>query len=1591
MSQAEAKPRRGVEFAQFLRGFYANVEQEDLAAQDSNQLAAAAWSHLAFAARRRRGHALVRVFNPTLGEHGFSSAHTVVQIVNDDMPFLVDSVGLALTERGLALHLLAHPIFAVTRDGAGHLRRIRGRGEAQAGTKARLESFQYIQIDRLFDAAARDGLRLDILRNLSDVRAACADWGRMQAATRTAAADPNVERGRFDARDLSETRALLAWMGNRHFTFLGYREYRLRGAPGKQSLVPLAASGLGILRANHRHPHSSSPITAADIRRQSKSRDLALVTKANIASTVHRSGFLDYVGVKQFDARGRLIGERRFLGLWTSAAYATNPRDIPLLGHKVARVVEHFALAPDSHDGKALQHILESFPRDELFQASLPELIRLVAGAFGLQERPRVRLLLRRDPFHRFYSCLIFVPREKYNTQVRERIENVVRAAFAALNLESQVQVTQSTLARIHIVARTVPSDSRRIDARAIERDIAAAAKSWADAFKSALLARFDEAYALRLYDGYAPAFPAAYTEDFSADAAAIDVAFLEAVAEQPERLCLDVYRPEPGRKEKVFLKIYRGPAAIPISDLLPMLEHMGLRVIAERPYGLDFADGRHGWIQDLELELRPAAIPTFEQLALEIKSTFTAVWTGKTDNDSLNRLTLYAGVPWRIVSVIRAYGRYLLQTGLPFSQVYIAQVLVQNPGVARLLAEVFVTRFDPGIAVASRPALLARRSARLRAALEHVAGSDEDRILRAFSHAIAATVRTNAYQPAATGQIKDYLSFKIASQELRELPLPKPLYEVFVTSARMEGVHLRMGRVARGGIRWSDRREDYRTEVLGLMKAQNVKNTVIVPVGAKGGFVLKRAPAGSREEQRAEVIACYETLIRGLLDLTDNIVDDKIVAPPRVLRYDPDDPYLVVAADKGTATFSDIANRLSAHYGFWLGDAFASGGSVGYDHKKMAITARGAWECVKRHFREIGVDIQNRPFTVAGIGDMAGDVFGNGMLQSPCIELLAAFNHEHVFLDPKPVAAVSFAERKRLFELPRSTWGDYSRKLISRGGGVYSRAAKSLNLSHEAQALLKLPATATPNEVIRAILQLNVDLLWNGGIGTYVKASHESHADVGDRSNDAVRIDGRELNCRVVGEGGNLGLSQLGRIEYARSGGRLNTDFIDNSAGVNCSDVEVNLKILLNGAVSDREITQTARNRLLVRMTDEVAALVLRNNYLQSQAISAVEWQAKQRLGEDAYLIRALERSIGLNRALEYLPTDEEIAERRKSGEGLTRPEFAIVFSYAKIWAYKALINSDVPEDAYLSTELIHYFPEPMQDRFGVRIRQHRLRREIIATAVTNSLLNRMGPVFPVRAQDDTGADPAAIARAYTIAREVFAVREIWDGIEALDNRIPAAVQCAAVDQTTRILGHMSYWLLANQRGDLDVDSAVRRFRPGAAELMRDLKSVLGSEERARFAAQQRKFVEQHVPEPLATRIASLDALHGALDLAEVAAATGLPIGYAAKAYFDLGERLGLTWIKHQIEALVAEGHWHAVARGTLRDVLYALHRKITAAALRQAGVSAASRVDAWLAGHATEVGYLKGLIVDLRTGSLPDFATLSVALHSVRRLAGE
>jgi glutamate dehydrogenase len=1209
-----------------------------------------------------------------------------------------------------------------------------------------------------------------------------------------------------------------------------------------------------------------------------------------------------------------------------------------------------------------------------------------------------VRLLVRRDPYHRFYSCLVYVPRDRYNTEVRQRIERIALAGFAGTSVESNAQISGASHARLHVVVRTDPNRPHKADFAGIERRIAAAALTWTDSLCAVLIEERGEAAGLALASRYRHAFPLAYQEDVTPAEVLGDLADLERLRQQPRALQLRLHRPAGQKPQRVHLRMLRLAEPVPISDVLPMLENFGLRVISERPYQLAWPEGGAAWIQDFELEHRDALGLDIARVEQNFREGFAAAWSGAVENDGFNRLLLAVDLSPRQIVVLRAFCRYLLQTGVPFSQAYMERALAANAAIARLVVRLFETRFDPASAGARRGERGAERAAdtitaQIRTALDGVGSLDDDRILRAYLTLVQATLRTNYYQRGADGEPKSYLCFKLDPAKIADLPLPKPKFEIFVYSPRVEGVHLRMGEVARGGIRWSDRREDFRTEVLVIMKAQNVKNTVIVPVGAKGGFVPKRLPAaGSRDEVQTEVVACYQTFIRALLDLTDNIVAARIVPPPQVLRRDGDDPYLVVAADKGTATFSDIANAISADYGFWLGDAFASGGSVGYDHKKMGITARGAWECVKRHFREMGIDTQKMHFTVAGVGDMSGDVFGNGMLLSRHIRLQAAFDHRHIFIDPDPHTVVSFAERARMFALPRSSWDDYDRRKLSRGGGIFARSAKSIPLSSEARALLGLDApSAAPNDVIRAILRLPVDLLWNGGIGTYVKASGERNAEVGDRGNDALRINGRELKAKVVGEGGNLGLTQRGRIEYALGGGRLNTDFIDNSAGVNTSDVEVNIKILLNPLVAERRLTQADRNRLLVRMTAEVAALVLRNNYLQGQAISTLALQAAARLPEFQHLIRALERSGDLNRALEFLPSDDEIAERRKNGAGLTRPELAILLAYSKIWLYKHLLASDVPEDPYLSTELERYFPAPVRERFPRAISRHRLRREIIATATTNSLVNRMGPNFVPRAQEDLAAEPAQIARAYTAAREIFAMREVWERIEALDNMIPAKLQYEAAFQTSRLLRHATYWLLTARSRGLQVDAAVREFGAGVRQLQAEIAGLVTGAELERFAEGCKHYGTAGLPPPLATHIASLEALNAALDIVEIAASHRVSVVETARVYFEVGTRIGFDWLRARIEKLAVDGPWQAIARTGLRDAALRVHRRLTERVLaRRDRGSAQARVNAWVATAGKDLAHWQRTLADMRAAGAGDFATLTVGVEAVRKLAG-
>jgi glutamate dehydrogenase len=1096
----------------------------------------------------------------------------------------------------------------------------------------------------------------------------------------------------------------------------------------------------------------------------------------------------------------------------------------------------------------------------------------------------------------------------------------------------------------------------------------------------------------------YARMFPTSYRADVEPAQALDDIVDLEALTANPSTPQINLRANGSHKQGGLRLRILQFGDPISISDILPMLENFGLRVVAEHLYEIP-ANDRPVSIQDFGLESRD--IKRVDAAGLEplFKEALLATWRGEVENDGFNRLLLCAGLSAREIVVVRAYCRYLLQTGIPFSQAYMERVLVAQAPITRQLVRLFETQFS--LTGKSREAAAERIRAGIVRALDKVQSLDEDRILRGYLTAIRATLRTNYYQSMEGGSLpngtpKSWVSFKFDPHAIPDLPLPRPKFEIFVYSPRVEGVHLRMAYVARGGLRWSDRREDFRTEVLGLMKAQNVKNTVIVPAGAKGGFYPKRLPAnGTREEIQKEGIASYQTFIRGLLDVTDNIVNGKTVVRPGIVRRDGDDAYLVVAADKGTATFSDIANAISVEYGHWLGDAFASGGSAGYDHKGMGITARGAWECVKRHFRELGTDIQTQEFTCAGIGDMSGDVFGNGMLLSKHIRLVAAFDHRHIFIDPSPDAAASHRERERLFKLPRSSWEDYSRKLISRGGGVWPRSAKSIPLSAEAQKLLDINATAaTPVDVMRAILRMRVDLLWNGGIGTYVKAYEESHAEVRDRANDAIRADGREIRARVIGEGGNLGCTQKGRVEYAqsggaeRNGGKVNTDFIDNSAGVNTSDVEVNIKILAADVARKGKLTRAARDKLLASMTSEVANIVLHNNYLQSQALSVLEQKAAERLTEYQSVIRTLERGGHLNRAIEFLPADDEFQERRKQRRGLTRPELAVVLAYSKIWLSNHLLDSDLPDDPYFASEVLRYFPTPMRKRYSREIPKHRLRREIVTTQTTNSLVNRMGPVFVVRAQEETGADPAVIARAYSIAREVFAMRSMWFDIEALDNKVSAGMQYGMFYRATRLLRHTSYWLLRERGRNLHIENTVRELRPGVEVLAGQIDSVLGGTVRARHDRVHSELSAGGVPEKLARRVARLAMLEPALDIVAMASSEKSPVIEVARVYFELGALLGLDWLHTEIDGLSVDGSWQATARTGLRDAAMRAHRELTLQVLRTRGAPA-QRLAAWSAQRGEVLAGWKRTQTEMRAVGTADFATLTVGLDAVRKLA--
>ena len=1599
---ARARRRKGggADAARFVAQFYGDVAEGDLSKADNGTLLDSAMSTWIWLRTRKRGKPKVRVFNPDRETDGWTSPHTVVDIVNDDMPFLVDSVTAEINRQNLSIHLVVHPIVGVERDRAGRLTRLCENGADSAAP----ESVMHFEVTELRRPEAMERLRQGLETVLGDVRAAVEDSAAMRRCLADAVAGLDDDPPPAPEAEIAEAGRFLRWLDDGTFTFIGYREYGFGRKGGRTRLTRAEAAGLGILRDPSRSVLSGwrDGAVLPEVAAYRNEVQLVSVSKANGRSPVHRAVHLDTVMVKTFGRGGRVSGVRIFVGVFTPAVHRQRLADIPMLARKTGTVIERSGFPPDSHNGMALLQILESLPRSDLFQYSDDDLLETALGILQIRGSQRVALFIRRDAFNRFVSCLIYIPRERYTSQLRATMRAIVEDGLSAHVSVFYLQVSDEAHARLQFIVPTPPGGPPDFDRGAIEKRLAEAGRDWRDALGQALTETYGEAEGLEVRDLYRDAFPASYRERHGAEDALTDIAKIDTVL-RTDAVATDLYRP-PGLDDSwVHFRVYHPGEQLPLSDVMPMLENMGLRVVSEVGHRIVRRDtDRQVWLHNFGMQTKDGRTVDLDRVKENFESQFVGVWRGEIENDGFNALVLSTGLHWRRIAVLRAYCKYLRQAAIPFSQAYMEATLLANPEIAGAIVELFEATFDPDFAPDAAGAPNRRRRARMsrirnriEAALDAVENLDQDRILRRFLNLVGATLRTNCFQTGADGGPKPYLSFKIDSHAVDDLPQPLPMVEIFVYAPRLEAVHLRGGRIARGGIRWSDRPEDFRTEILGLMKAQMTKNAVIVPTGSKGGFVVKRPPPveAGRDALLDEGIACYRMMISGLLDLTDNIAPGGTVHPDRVVRRDGDDPYLVAAADKGTATFSDIANDVARGYGFWLDDAFASGGSVGYDHKGMGITARGAWESVKRHFRETGVDIQTEDFTCIGIGDMSGDVFGNGMQLSGHTRLVGAFNHLHIFVDPDPDPAASLAERKRLFEMPRSAWSDYDPKLISAGGGVFERSAKSIAVTPEMRRALDLPQgdSLTPNELIQAMIGAPVDLLWFGGIGTYVKAPDETHQEVGDRVNDPVRVDADELRCRVVGEGANLGFTQRGRIAYALGGGRINADFIDNSGGVSTSDREVNIKILLREALASGRLSRDERDKLLADMTDEVATQVLGDNYRQSMALTHFETEGCRLIGEASRLIRALEREGDLDRGFEFLPDEETLHEREAAGLGLTRPELAVLLCYSKMTLYDDILSSDIPDDPSLIRDVPNYFPKPIRARFDDLIPGHRLRREISATYVVNSMINRAGPTFAREVSDRTGAAPAEVVKAYLISRRIFGLSRLWREIEALDNKASAVIQTRLNLDILRLLRRSTIWLLRNGPRPLGIALTIERFEGGIGALARGLARFIPEETETEIEREARRAVEAGVPESLAREVASLEPLYSGCDIVRIATDNKRPVDEVARVYFAVGQRLGLDWLRRSASALPAETEWQSKAAASIVDDLYVQQSALTVRIMERAvrGRDAAAASERWWTANERSIARAEGVVADLRAAGSADLAMLTVADREIRALA--
>lgn len=1587
LDKVPKKQAKGIE--QFAKTYYAATPEQELESRKIEDLygaTLACWNFM----QKRPTTSKIRVFNPDFEEHGWQSTHTILEVLHTDVPFLVDSIRMELNRREMSIHFINHAVMHVDRNDKGDL----DLDSPLDHTENPREAIVYVEIDRHSDDKTLKDLAKSLEDILNEICLVVSDFPQIQSKCQESIGWIKDSKGPFTKKDLNESVAFLEWLLDNHFTFLGCEDIQIEKEGDKTLSLRDKASDLGLFRGVF---NSKSKMIVDDlapgIQALIMAPQLISLSKSSRRSRIHRPAYPDYITIKKVNADGQVIGGRRFLGLFTSNVYTESSFNIPIVRKKTESVIKRAGLGKGSHHNRELQHILEVYPRDELFHTDVDQLAEAAIGILNLQERRRTHVFIRHDQLNKFLSCLVYVPRDLYNTELRQKVQSILNDAFSPLDIEFTTFFSESILARTLYTLKLNPSETLEYDVKRITKDIQAVARSWQDDLMTALIDGVGEEKGNKFFQLYRRAFGASYREEFTPRTAVVDIQHIMSMKADGD-VAMSLYRNVADSGNQFKFKLYNPENLLPLSDVIPILENLGLRVLGEHPYGIHRSDDKQYWVHDFSMVYTFSDNIDLHQSKENFQNAFKAIWFGKAENDSFNRLLLGANLGWREVALLRAYARYMKQIRFGFSESFIADTLCKYPDLSSFIVRYFVTRFN---LVKNTPEVrqkhLDKLDEQFSEMLDQVESINEDRIFRRYIELIQATLRTNFFQKENDGELKRYFSFKFSPRNISDIPLPKPMFEIFVYSPRVEGVHLRGGKVARGGLRWSDRVEDFRTEVLGLVKAQQVKNSVIVPVGAKGGFIAKQLPEGDRDAFLAEGIESYKTFISGLLDVTDNLIEGNIIPPENVIRFDEDDPYLVVAADKGTATFSDISNGIAQERGFWLGDAFASGGSVGYDHKKMGITAKGAWVSVQRHFRELGLDVQKESITAIAVGDMAGDVFGNGMLRSEYIKLVAAFNHMHIFIDPDPEdVKASFKERARLFELPRSAWSDYDSKLISKGGGIFNRSAKSIEISPEMKARFNLSQDKmSPNDLIHELLKAPVDLIWNGGIGTYVKSSVESHNDAGDKANDSLRINGKDLNVKVIGEGGNLGITQRARIEYAlEKEGASFTDFIDNAAGVDCSDHEVNIKILLNGLVQAGDMTVKQRNILLESMTDEVSELVLHNNYRQTQAIALAYREAKTRMDEYKRLMNDLERQKKLNRELEFLPNDEELEERKNQKKGLTRPELSVLISYTKGDLKELLNTPEISQDEYLARSVESAFPNTLIEKFPEALHEHQLRSEIVATQLANEMVNRMGITYVNRMRDSTGCEINAIVKAYVTARDVFRLDELWEQIEALDYKITAQVQESMMASLMRLIRRASRWFLRNRRRELNIAEEVERFRDRAAAINAKLSDLLAGAGKQAWQTHYEQLIEAHVPEELASTIAGANNMFSALSIIEGAEQTDRTPEDVAATYYQVGCNLDLEWFLEQLNRVSVQSHWQALARETYRDDLDWQQRTLTASiinTLPEGDINA--RMNMWLAKNEAMVARWRHTVDEFKESDINDFAVFAVALRELLDLA--